>query len=78
MTKYKTIIRSLAALSVALPAAMALAQSQYPEVARAQTTEPVVRPCTQLERSAGISGEICGTMPLSEVVKALNKANDDD
>lgn len=78
MTKYKTIIRSLTALSVVLPAAMALAQSQYPEVARAQTTEPVVRPCTQLEKSAGISAESCGTMPLSEVVQALNKANDDD
>ena len=78
MTKYKTIIRSLTALSLALPATMAMAQSQYPEVARAQTSEPVVRPCTQLERSAGISAEKCGTMPLSEIVKALNKANDDD
>jgi triphosphoribosyl-dephospho-CoA synthetase len=77
MTKYKTIIRSLLALAVALPAAMAMAQTQYPEVTRAQTVGSVVRPCTQLEISADISAENCGTMTLSEVVMALHKANDD-
>jgi hypothetical protein len=77
MSKFKTIIRSATVLTVALSASMATAQSQYPGVTRAQSFETLIRPCTQLERDAGITAEKCGAMRLSEVVKALFEATSD-
>lgn len=59
-------------ISTAICATIALgtaagAQSLYPRPVVSMTT-PVVRDCTQLERSAGIEKEQCGTLTISQIM----------
>lgn len=40
--------------------------------------EPVIRGCTQLELSADVERDACGTLTLAEVVGKLSEKTDDD
>lgn len=81
-----TFTTTIAASAVFLIGSAAFAQgsentrssSVYPEVSRASTTGPYIRDCTQLEKSAGIAKEKCGSMTLSEVVEYMNAAQAGD
>ncbi|KAF0676254.1 hypothetical protein [Profundibacterium mesophilum] len=52
------------------------AQSLYPRPVISMTT-PVVRDCTQLERSAGVTEEQCGTLTVSQIMLIAEPAKAD-
>lgn len=60
------------------------AESLYPQpIKQPQTQTADVlrskdRPCTQLELSAEMSPDKCGTLTLNDVVKRINALRDDD
>lgn len=78
MKIFNAMLLPLAGVSLVLAAQTVSAQGTYPQVTRAAVADPIVRACTQLELSAGIDSEKCGTMTLAEVVNALDPGWTDD
>ncbi|WP_172294835.1 hypothetical protein [Pseudoruegeria sp. HB172150] len=81
MKLMQTVVFSASLAPILVLSAAAHAGSSYPTVARAVAVPtPIYRPCTQLERSAGIAESQCGSMTLSQVVatKAENDSDEDE
>ncbi len=77
MKLLKSTAFTVSIVPVMLWTGAAVAGENYPEVTRAVTPTPIVRLCTQLEMSAGIERDQCGTLPLSAVAKAKFDSDDD-